>query len=83
MVFLWLLERSSQGFQFSTLRLALQSSLLRTLRRLRSSTFLARDGDALNEISQSSERILSILLLAPILLCLDGNYAILRDSTIP
>src|SRR4026209_1744432 len=66
-----LLERSSEGFQFPAFRLALQPPLLRTLRRLRGSALLARDGHTLNKLAQASERILSILLLAPILLGFD------------
>ena len=77
-----LLERSSEGFQFPPLRLTLQPPLLRPLRRFRRSALLAWDGHALNEFAQSGERILSILLLAPILLGFDGNDTILRDSTI-
>ena len=77
-----LLERSPEGFQFPTLCLTLQPPLLRPLRRLRGSAFLARDGDALNELAQTSERILSVLLLAPILLGFDGNHALLRDAMI-
>src|SRR3989441_4219227 len=72
-----LIERSSQRFQPPSLRLTLQPSLLRTLCRLRRFAFLAWDGDALNERLQSSEGLLSILLLAPILLGLDGNHALL------
>jgi len=75
--FLALLERSPEGFQFPALRLTLQSPLLRTLRRLRGSALLARDGDTLNDLLQASESILSILLLAPMLLCFDGNHALL------
>ena len=72
-----LLECSSEGFQFPALRLTLQPPLLRPLRRLRGSAFLARDGHALNELPQSSESILSILLLASILLGFDGDHALL------
>src|SRR5207245_5101723 len=72
-----LIERSSQRFQSPSLRLTLQPSLLRTFGRLRRFSFLAWDGDALNERSESSECLLSILLLAPILLGLDGNHALL------
>ena len=75
--FLALLERSPKGFQFPAFRLALQPPLFRTLCRLRGSAFLARNGYALNELAQSSESILSILLLAPILLGFDGDHAIL------
>ena len=46
------------------------------LTRLRGSTFLAWDGHALNERAQPSERIISILLLTPILLRLDRNHAL-------
>src|SRR5437660_12769369 len=72
-----LIERSSQRFQSSSLRLTLQPSLLRTLCRLRRFSFLAWDSDALNERLESSEGLLSILLLAPILLGLNGNHALL------
>ena len=72
-----LIERSSQRFQSPSLRLTLQPSSLRTLCRLRRFSFLAWDGDALYERLESSEGILSILLLAPILLGLDGNHALL------
>ena len=72
-----LLERSPECFQFPSLRLTLQPPLFRTLRRLRGSALLARDCYALNEFAQSSERILSILLLAPILLGLDRNHTLL------
>src|SRR5438445_9539939 len=71
-----LIERSSQRFQSPSLRLTLQPSSLRTLCRLRRSSFLGWDGDALNERSESSQGLLSILLLAPILLGLDGNHAL-------
>src|SRR2546426_10912739 len=72
-----LIESSSQRFQSPSLRLTLQPSSLRTLCRLRRFAFLAWAGDALNERSESSEGLLSILLLAPILLGLDGNHALL------
>ena len=72
-----LLERSPEGFQFPALRLTLQPPLLRPLRRLRGSAFLAWDGHTLNERAQPSERILSILLLTPILLGFDGDHALL------
>src|SRR5438093_6599914 len=71
-----LYKRSSQRFQSPSLRLTLQPSSLRTFCRLRRSSFLARDGDTLNERAESSEGLLSILLLAPILLGLDGNHAL-------
>ena len=72
-----LLKRSPEGFQLPPLRFTLQPSLLRTLRRLRGSPFLTRDRHALNELAQSTESILTILLLAPVLLGFDGDDAIL------
>src|SRR5437867_12503779 len=70
------IERSSQRFQSPSLRLTLQPSSLRTFCRLRRSSFLAGDGDALIVRSESREGLRPILLLAPILLGLDGNHAL-------
>src|SRR5207245_6129969 len=77
-----LIERSSQRLQSSSLHLILQPSSLRPFCRLRRSSLLARDDDTLNERTESSEGLLSILLLAPILLGLDGNHALSRNAMI-
>jgi hypothetical protein len=77
-----LTESFPQRLQAPLLFLGRNTPIVSTLRRLCGSSFLTRDRDALDQEPQPLQRVLPISLLRSVLLCLDGDDPLRRDSVI-
>ena len=76
-------DPAPQRLQSPAFGLALQPSLFRGLARLGGFALLAWNRNTLNQLAEPIKRIRSVLLLAPRLLGLDGDHAILRYAMVP